>query len=258
MVNSMLTRVPERVDFFIGEWHNSLVTKCSGIIKYQWRHGIKDGIRGFLFYGPPGTGKTWCTWKIAEILGLLDLPEREREEAVIYRDCADLAFPRYGETEKQIRFVFEQGRRKAMELRKRGKDLGVLYIFDDAEALFLTRSYGAKLDTWYIAQLNVFFHELDLMDTSSEAIVLATNRRDLLDEALLDRLYPIEFPLPNVEMLIEYAKKLCQRLGVDKEYTMLAINEIKRRSSELHSNLSFRDARRIVMERYIEFTSSRI
>jgi len=143
---------------------------------------------------------------VADVLGLLDL-YRKGYEAVVYRDCADLASWRYGETEKEIRNVFKRAYERAEEIKERSRDAGVLIIFDDAEGLFLTRSYGSKLDTWYIAQLSVFFHEVDAMDISKLFVILTTNRIDLLDDALKDRFVMVEFPLPPKEVLVKLAEE---------------------------------------------------
>jgi len=240
-------RIPKLIPIFIGEWHIRLVNQVVAVARHQWRNGIVDGIRGYIFYGEPGTGKTWTAFKVAEVLGLLDL-YRKGYEVVIYRDCADLASWRYGETEKEIRNVFKRAYERAEEIKKRSRDMGVLIIFDDAEGLFLTRSYGSKLDTWYIAQLNVFFHEVDSMDTSKLFLILTTNRIDLLDDALKDRFITVEFPLPPKEALVKLAEEKLRSYGVDDKD---AIEEVKQ--LVLNGAKTFRDVNRIVTQKYIEW-----
>lgn len=244
-------RVPKFVPFFVGEWYNGLVNQIVAVARYQWRKGIIDGIRGYIFYGEPGTGKTWTAFKVAEVLGLLDL-YRKGYEAVVYRDCADLASWRYGETEKEIRNVFKRAYERAEEIKERNKDAGVLIIFDDAEGLFLTRSYGSKLDTWYIAQLNVFFHEIDAMDTSKLFVILTTNRIDLLDEALKDRFITVEFPLPPKETLIELAKEKLKSYGIDNEGVVEEVKQLV-----LNRAKTFRDVNRITTQKYIEWLAKK-
>lgn len=240
-------RILKETRLFVGEWHNNLVNQVAAIAKYQWRRKIVDGIRGYIFYGEPGTGKTFTARKIAEVLGLLDL-YRKGYETIIYRDCADLASWRYGETEKEIRNVFKKAYEQAELISKVKLDAGVLIIFDDAEGLFLTRSYGSKLDTWYIAQLNVFFHEVDAMDTSKLFVILTTNRIDLLDEALKDRFIAVEFPLPSKDLLAKFAEERLRNLGMDEKAT---IEEVKKQV--LSGAKTFRDVERMVMQRYIEW-----
>ena len=168
-IETLDPRIPKEIPLFIGEWHNKLVNQVAAVARHQWRNNIVDGIRGYIFYGEPGTGKTWTAFKVADVLGLLNL-YRKGYEVIIYRDCADLASWRYGETEKEIRNVFKKAYERAEEAKRRRRDAGVLIIFDDAEGLFLTRSYGSKLDTWYIAQLNVFFQEVDAMIPLSSSL----------------------------------------------------------------------------------------
>lgn len=244
-------RIPQEIPLFVGEWHTQLANQVAAVARYQWRKGIVDGIRGYIFYGEPGTGKTWTAFKVADVLGLFEL-YRKGYETVIFRDCADLASWRYGETEKEIRNVFKRAYERAEEVKKKRRDAGVLIIFDDAEGLFLTRSYGSKLDTWYIAQLNVFFHEVDAMDTSKLFVILTTNRIDLLDEALRDRFVTVEFPPPPKEVLVKVAEERLKSYGIDdkdviEEAKQLVLNGAK----------TFRDVNRIVTQKYIEWIAKK-
>ena len=244
---SLDPRIPKEMPLFIGEWHNRLVNQVAAVARHQWRNNIVDGIRGYIFYGEPGTGKTWTAFKVADVLGLLEL-YKKGYEVIIYKDCADLASWRYGETEKEIRNVFKKAYERAEEAKKRKRDVGVLIIFDDAEGLFLTRSYGSKLDTWYIAQLNVFFHEVDAMDTSKLFVILTTNRIDLLDEALKDRFVTVEFPPPPREVLAKVAEEKLRSYGI---YDEGMIKETKQLI--LNGAKTFRDVNRIVTQKYIEW-----
>ena len=244
-------RIPKDIPFFIGEWHNKLMNQVAAVARYQWKNNIKDGIRGYIFYGSPGTGKTWMSFRVAEVLGLLEL-YRKGYETVIFKDCADLASWRYGETEKEIRNVFKRAYERSEEIKKRKRDAGVLVIFDDAEGLFLTRSYGSKLDTWYIAQLNVFFHEIDAMDTSKLFVILTTNRIDLLDEALRDRFIAVEFPQPPNEVLIDVALNKLRSYGIYDD------DVVEKTKQEVLTNAkTFRDVNRIVTQKYIEWIASK-
>jgi len=241
-------RIPKEVSLFVGNWYNNLVREVVAVVRYQWIKSIRDGIRGYIFSGPPGTGKTYTAWKIADALGLLSYYDKRGESVVMYRDCADLAFWRYGETEKQIREVFRRGIETANKVKMRRRDFGILFIFDDAEALFLTRSYGTKLDTWYISQLNVFFHEVDTLDTSLAFVILITNRKDLLDEALLDRFVVVEFPEPPSEVLVEYAERRIRAYGITDPKIIKNVRELVKNGAK-----TFRDVNRIVTKKFIEY-----
>ena len=247
MVIELDPRIPKEVPLFIGDWYSKLVNQVAAVARYQWKTGIVDGVRGYIFHGRPGTGKTWTAFKIAEVLGLLDL-YRRGYGTIIFRDCADLASWRYGETEKEIRNVFKKAYERAEEVKRRRRDVGVLIIFDDAEGLFLTRSYGSKLDTWYIAQLNVFFHEVDAMDTSKLFVILTTNRIDLLDEALKDRFITVEFPPPPREVLVRVAEEKLRSYGINDEELIEETKQLILNGAE-----TFRDVNRIVTQKYIEW-----
>ena len=245
-------RIPQKVEPFTGEWRRKIVRQVAAVARHQWTNRVEDGIRGYIFHGDPGTGKTWTAFKVAEVLGLLELYHKRGVDAVVFQDCADLASWRYGETEKQIREVFRKAYSSAQQIKREKPDMGVLLIFDDAEALFLTRSYGSKLDTWYIAQLNVFFHEVDAMKTSELFVILTTNRIDLLDEALIDRFVEVKFPPPPRKTLVETAEKRLRRLGVNDESL---IEEVKTKVYEKAK--TFRDVNRITTQAYIEWLTSK-
>jgi hypothetical protein len=130
-----------------------------------------------LFAGPSGTGKTMA----AEILaGHLDLE--------LHRiDLAGVVSKYVGETEKNLRRVFE-----AAEQR------GTILFFDEADALFGTRTQiRDSHDRYANVEINYL---LQRMEDYAGLAVLATNRRDALDNAFLRRLrFVVEFPFPDVE-----------------------------------------------------------
>lgn len=245
-------RIPRFVPLFVGEWHNKLAREVAAVAKHQWKNSITDGIKGYIFYGEPGTGKTWTAFKVAEILGLLELYHKTLLESVVFKDCADLASWRYGETEKEIRNVFKRAYENAENIKRSFGYMGVLIIFDDAEGLFLTRSYGTKLDTWYIAQLNVFFHEIDAMDTSKIFVILTTNRIDLLDDALKDRFVLRKFETPQKDVLIKYAEEKVKNLGIYEDSVVDEVINVVKESAK-----TFRDVNRIVTQKYIEYLSKK-
>jgi hypothetical protein len=130
-----------------------------------------------LFVGPSGTGKTMAAQVIARSLGL-DL----------YRvDLAGVVNKYVGETEKRLREVFD-----ACE------HAGALLFFDEADALFGSRMQVkdahdrfANIETNYLLQR---------IETFDGVVILATNRRNDIDQAFLRRLrFVIEFLPPRSE-----------------------------------------------------------
>ncbi len=185
-----------------GDEYITILRNIEKIILHQKSHGIQEGIKGFIFYGDVGLGKTMTAKVLAHDLG----------SRLIFVDGSDIARPRYGEAESQISSVFK----KAKEFRH------ALILIDDCESVFPTRDW-MKGESWHVAQNNVFFHELDSIDTSKNIVILTTNRYDLVDKAVKDRLMNIEFPKPSKEALKAIAEVKTKKL---KMQDINHINEV--------------------------------
>jgi SpoVK/Ycf46/Vps4 family AAA+-type ATPase len=194
-VNKRLIRGKEYLD---------ILEKIVRIAHHQQLYAVNEGIKGFIFYGDVGIGKTMCAKAVASMLGA----------PLIFIDGADIARPLYGQSEMQISKVFEEAKKYRYAVS----------MIDDCESVFPTRDW-AKAESWHIAQNNVFFHELDNIDTSKLLVILTTNRYDLLDKAVKDRLYNIEFPLPSKGALKEIAKFKCSQLRMDPHTVLKQIDK---------------------------------
>jgi SpoVK/Ycf46/Vps4 family AAA+-type ATPase len=206
-----------------GKEYQSIIEKVVRIAHYQQLYAVQEGIKGFIFYGEVGIGKTMCAKAVASALGA----------PLIFIDGADIARPLYGQSEMQIANVFEEAKNHRY----------AVIVIDDCESVFPTRDW-AKAESWHIAQNNVFFHELDNVDTSKTLVILTTNRYDLLDKAVKDRLYSIEFPLPSREALREIAEYKCAQLRMKPDYVFKEI--------EKGSFKTVRELETFIMEHYIE------
>ena len=130
-----------------------------------------------LFSGPSGTGKTMAAEVLATHLGL-----------ALYRiDLASLFNKFVGETEKNIRQVFEAAERT-----------GALLFFDEADALFGKRTdVRDSHDRFANIEINYL---LQRMESYWGVVILATNRRTALDRAFLRRLrFVIDFAFPDAD-----------------------------------------------------------
>jgi len=230
----------------VGKWYHRILAKINKIIKYQYTEKVKNGIKGFLFHGEPGTGKTAIAKEIgnytARIFGNTTNPKDYIKYYQIL-DCSNLAHARYGETEAHIHKVFNDASNAKLQ--------GILFqvlIFDDADGLFITRSYGSKLEAWYIGQINVFFHELDNLNTSETCVILTTNRLDLMDKAVKDRLYLIEFPEVPEDILCDKARNMGNELKFKPDALNNLIEEVKSNKDQFKT---FRDIEKKVYDYYI-------
>jgi len=178
----------------LGEEYNRIEAQIRLMIRYHWKRGIKEGVKGYLFFGPPGTGKTLTAFFIAYRIGAL--PNR-----TFYIDVGNIAAKYFGDPEKRLRRVFLEG-----------KNLGrVIYIFDDAESAFFSRRLAKE--AWQYSLVAVMLHEIDKIDTSKEALIMTTNMPELLDPAIKDRLYPVVF-IPSLKTLIKYIDWRLEQLGI--------------------------------------------
>jgi len=139
------------------------------------RYGLTCG-RSVFMYGPPGCGKTLMSRVAAAELGRMS-GKRVRFGVVKPAEWYD---PYVGVTERNIRQCFAA-------LREAARDgLAVLFV-DEVEAVGRTRGHmsGYHSDRF----LNAFLAELDgFAERGSVAIISASNRKDLVDPALLERL----------------------------------------------------------------------
>ena len=220
-----------------GDFALKTVEKCERIYKYQRKNGISSGIRGFLFYGEPGTGKTTVAYSIAAKINS-DYTQKDKDKNLVAYDCADFASHKYGETESRIKKAFEDGI----------SDGFPVILFDDVDGLFLTRSFGSKLDAWYLSHINVLFHELDNLDTSQTIVIMTTNRIDLVDDALRDRLIEIEFPFPTRKTLRDYLENKCFSYRMPESLVAIILSEFDS-TDDLDS---FRSTEKWLMTKYIE------
>jgi len=148
-----------------------------------------EGPKGILLYGPPGCGKTLLAKAVAT----------ESEANFIAIRGPELISKWVGESEKGIRKIFSKARQVAP----------AIIFFDEIDSIAPRRGQetGAKVTERMVNQL---LTEMDGVESLERVIVIAaTNRPDILDEALLrpgrfDVI--VEIPLPDKESRLEILK----------------------------------------------------
>lgn len=139
--------------------------------------------RGILFHGPPGTGKTLIARALAN-----ECSFGSRKLSFFMRKGADLLCKWVGESEKQLRLLFDQ----ACEMKPS------IIFFDELDGLAPVRS--ARNDQFHTSIVSTLLALMDGLNNRGEVIVIgATNRIDAIDPALrrpgrFDR--ELYFPLP--------------------------------------------------------------
>jgi proteasome-associated ATPase len=138
--------------------------------------------KGILLYGPPGCGKTLIAKAVANSLAK-KVAERSGEGGgrsyFLNIKGPELLNKYVGETERQIRLVFQRAREKSEE------GVPVIVFFDEMDSLFRTRGSGISSDveSTIVPQL---LAEIDGVEALKNVIVIgASNREDLIDPAIL-------------------------------------------------------------------------
>jgi proteasome-associated ATPase len=151
------------------------------------RYGI-GGRRAILLYGPPGCGKTLHARAAA---AELERRSGRRCRFAVVRP-GEWESPYVGETEANIRACFRA-------LAEAAADGVTLVFLDEIEAIGRIRgAHGSRHADRALAAL---LAEIDgFRDRSQVAILAATNRRDLLDPALLSRLADVQLAVPRPDL----------------------------------------------------------
>src|SRR6195256_4479695 len=138
--------------------------------------------KGILLYGPPGCGKTLIAKAVANSLAKRVAEKTGKPQARSYFlniKGPELLNKYVGETERQIRLIFQRAREKSEE------GYPVIVFFDEMDSLFRTRGSGisSDIESTIVPQL---LAEIDGVESLKNVIVIgASNREDLIDPAIL-------------------------------------------------------------------------
>ena len=138
--------------------------------------------KGILLYGPPGCGKTLIAKAVANSLAQKVSETTGNPDVRSYFlniKGPELLNKWVGETERQIRLIFQRAKEKSDE------GVPVIVFFDEMDSLFRTRGTGISSDveSTIVPQL---LSELDGVESLKNVVVIgASNREDLIDPAIL-------------------------------------------------------------------------
>ena len=144
--------------------------------------------KGCLFIGPPGTGKTL----LARALAAECQKIKGTEVKVYVRNGADVLSKWVGESERQLRMLFEEAQKNAP----------AIIFFDEIDGLAPTRS--SRQDHCHTSIVTTLLALLDGSSNRGDIVVIgATNRADVIDPALrrpgrFDREFHFKLPDENV------------------------------------------------------------
>jgi SpoVK/Ycf46/Vps4 family AAA+-type ATPase len=156
--------------------------------------GDKAAPKGLLLYGPPGTGKTEIARRIADSASCFFMSLK----------APDLKAGYVGQSGERVKKVWEQA-------RARGRC--VIFI-DECEGVFARRG-GTSGDAASEEVVQAFLAEWDGLGTEGQQVwvIGATNRRDLIDEAMVSRFgAAIEISLPGAAERLQILKLEMEKL----------------------------------------------
>jgi proteasome-associated ATPase len=141
-----------------------------------------DPPKGILLYGPPGCGKTLVAKAVANSLAkqiATKLGQDQHRSYFLNIKGPELLNKYVGETERQIRMIFQRAKEKSEE------GVPIIVFFDEMDSLFRTRGSGisSDIESTIVPQL---LAEIDGVESLKNVIVVgASNREDLIDPAIL-------------------------------------------------------------------------
>ena len=166
--------------------------------------------KGILLHGPPGTGKTLIAKAVAKMT----------ESNFISVKGPELLSKWVGESEKGIREIFRKARQAAP----------CIIFFDEVDALVPRRGSGGSESHVTENVVSQILTEIDGLEELHNVLIIgATNRLDIVDEALLrpgrfDRI--IEVPKPDTKGREQIFKIHTKKKPLDKDVSISKLVEL--------------------------------
>lgn len=175
----------------------------------------KKPSKGLLLFGPPGCGKTLlgkaAAHELAKIYG-----KNGVDSGFHYIKGPEILNKYVGESEGSVRNLFTQSK-----LHKQENGYPAVIFIDEADAILGKRGVHGHILSSTIVPM--FLTEMDGLEESSALVILATNRQDILDPAVvrdgrIDRKIRITRPdRKNGQKIIEINLRDVPVIGIDKQ-----------------------------------------
>jgi SpoVK/Ycf46/Vps4 family AAA+-type ATPase len=147
----------------------------------RFKHFGRKPTRGVLLSGPPGCGKTMLGKAAATALA--ELHGKKAAGGYIYVKGPEILNQFVGQSEANIRKIFDDARR----FKKRTGTPAIVFV-DEADAVLGRRGSGTRLSSGSVMSSTIvpmFLAEMDGLEDSGAFVLLATNRPDSLDAAVV-------------------------------------------------------------------------
>lgn len=186
--------------------------------KELFRFYNKTDIKGILLAGPPGCGKTMLGKAAANSLADAYGQENSRT-GFLYVKGPEILDKYVGQTEQTIRDMFFDAKRHKQE-----KGYPAIIFIDEADAVLAAR--GTYLTGIGNTIVPAFLTEMDGLEESGAIVIIATNRPQVLDPAIvrdgrIDR--KVSVTRPDEESASEILRLNLSKLPLGPEFDALSI-----------------------------------